>query len=69
MTTVSGIIFIYGPDTKLASIAAIHMDEMGEQASAAAMAMLIVYACIVVRLTHLFISRYILKSAQRWRKF
>ncbi len=67
MTTVSGIIFIYGPHTKLASVAAIHMDEMGEQASAAAMAMLIVYACITVRLAHLFISRYVLKRAQRWR--
>lgn len=67
MTTVSGIIFIYGPDTKVASIAAIHMDELGEQASAAAMAMLIVYACVTVRLLHLFVARLILKRAQQWR--
>ena len=67
MTTVSGIIFIYGPDTKLAAVAAIHLDEMGEQASAAAMAMLIVYACVVVRLLHLFVASKLLKRAQRWR--
>lgn len=67
MTTVSGVIFIYGPDTKVASIAAIHMDELGEQASAAAMAMLIVYACVTVRLLHLFAARLILKRVQRWR--
>ncbi|MEK9752832.1 MAG: putative 2-aminoethylphosphonate ABC transporter permease subunit [Rhodospirillaceae bacterium] len=67
MTTVSGVIFIYGPDTKVASIAAIHMDELGEQASAAAMAMLIVYACVVVRLLHLLVSRVILKHVQQWR--
>jgi iron(III) transport system permease protein len=67
MTTVSGVIFIYGPDTKVASIAAIHMDELGEQASAAAMAMLIVYACVVVRLLHLFVARLILKQVQKWR--
>src|ERR1051325_3800573 len=29
LTTVSAVIFLYGPDTKLASIAIVHMDEMG----------------------------------------
>ncbi len=30
MTTVSAVIFLYGPDTKLASIAVVHMDEAGQ---------------------------------------
>ncbi|MCE2921673.1 MAG: putative 2-aminoethylphosphonate ABC transporter permease subunit, partial [Roseomonas sp.] len=35
MTTVSAVIFLYGPDTKPASVSVVHMDEAG-QASAAA---------------------------------
>jgi iron(III) transport system permease protein len=34
MTTVSAVIFLYSPTTKVASVAAIHMDELGEVASA-----------------------------------
>lgn len=67
MTTVSAVIFLYAPSTKMASVAAIHMEELGEVAGAAAMAMLIVYACIVVRLLHLFITRGLLRRVQAWR--
>ncbi len=68
MTTVSAVIFLYGPGTKMASVAAIHMEELGEVAGAAAMAMLIVYACIVVRLLHLVITRGLLRRVQAWRQ-
>jgi iron(III) transport system permease protein len=67
MTTVSAIIFIYGPMSEVASIATIHMDEAGETASAAAMGMLIVYACLIVRILHGFISNKILNRLQEWR--
>ena len=67
MTTVSAVIFLYGAHTKLASVAAIHMDEMGEVAGAAAMAMLIVYACVAVRIAHALVSTYLLKRVQAWR--
>lgn len=67
MTTVSALIFLYAPTTKVASVAAIHMDELGETAAAAAMAMLIVYACIIVRLLHLFVTRGLLRRLQAWR--
>lgn len=67
MTTVSALIFLYAPTTKVASVAAIHMDELGETAAAAAMAMLIVYACITVRLLHLFVTRGLLRRVQAWR--
>ena len=68
MTTVSGIIFLYGPQTKVASVAAIHMAESGENATAAAMAMLIVYACIVVRVAHAIITGSLLYKLQKWRR-
>jgi iron(III) transport system permease protein len=67
MTTVSAVIFLYSSTTKVASVAAIHMDELGETASAAAMAMLIVYACLTVRLLHLFVTRGLLRRVQAWR--
>jgi len=68
MTTVSAIIFLYGPKTKVASIAAIHMDEAGETAAAAAMAMLIVYACIIVRILHAVVTGRVLYRLQAWRR-
>ncbi len=67
MTTVSGIIFLYGAQTKVASVAAIHLDEMGETAGAAAMGMLIVYACVFVRISHLLISSWVTRVSQNWR--
>jgi len=67
MTTVSGVIFIYSYDTTLASVSAIHLDEQGDVAAAAAMAMLIVYVSIAVRLTHTIITKGVLKRTQAWR--
>jgi iron(III) transport system permease protein len=68
MTTVSAIIFLYGPSTKVAAVAAIHMDEAGETAAAAAMAMLIVYACIIVRVLHAVVTGKLLYRLQAWRR-
>ena len=67
MTTVSGVIFLYSYDTTLASVSAIHLDEQGDVAGAAAMAMLIVYVSIVVRLIHTIITKKILRKTQAWR--
>jgi iron(III) transport system permease protein len=68
MTTLSAIIFLYTSQTKVAAIAVIHVDETGATASAAAMAMLIVYACLVVRLLHHFVGETLLVRVQRWRQ-
>ncbi|AXQ28920.1 putative 2-aminoethylphosphonate ABC transporter permease subunit [Solimonas sp. K1W22B-7] len=67
MTTVSAVIFLYSPDTMLASVAALNLDDSGETAGAAAMASLIVVACALVRLAHWAVSRYLLARMQRWR--
>ncbi len=68
MTTLSAIIFLYTAQTKVAAIAVIHVDETGATASAAAMAMLIVYACLLVRLVHHFVSERLLLRLQAWRQ-
>lgn len=67
MTTLSAVIFLYSSETKLASIAVIHIDETGRVASAAAMAMLLVYVCLAVRLVHHLIAQKVLRKFQPWR--
>ncbi len=42
MTTVSAVVFLYSPDTTLASVAVLNMDDAGDTALASSMAMLIV---------------------------
>ena len=67
MTTVSGVIFLYSYDTTLASVSSIHLDEQGDVAGAAAMAMLIVYISFLVRGIHTIVSTFLLKRAQAWK--
>jgi iron(III) transport system permease protein len=50
MTTVSAAVFLVAPGTQLASVAVLAMDDAGDTAPAAAMAVLIVLAAAVVRL-------------------
>ena len=52
MTTVSAVVFLYSADTSLASVAVLNMDDAGDVAPAAAMAMMIAYTCFGVRLLH-----------------
>ncbi len=68
LTTVSAVIFLYGADTKLASIAIVHMDEAGAVASAAAMATVIMATAIAVKVLHLGLDRFVFGRVQRWRK-
>ncbi len=67
LTTVSAVIFLYGPATKLASISIVHMDEAGATAAAAAMATMIVLTAIAVKLVHLALSRFVFAKLQTWR--
>jgi iron(III) transport system permease protein len=68
LTTVSAVIFLYGPGTKLASVAIVHMDEAGMTAGAAAMATLIVATALGVKLLHVFLDRLIFMRLQAWRR-
>ena len=68
MTTVSAVVFLYSVHTNLASISILNMDDAGEYAPAAAMAMVIVATCIGVRLLHALLTRRLHRRTQAWRQ-
>ncbi|ODT14184.1 MAG: phosphonate ABC transporter permease [Kaistia sp. SCN 65-12] len=61
MTTVSAVVFLYSSDTKLASIAAVNMDEAGFTASAAGMCVLIVLSAMAAKLLQVAVNRSLLR--------
>lgn len=67
MTTVSAVVFLYSSDTTLASVAVLNMDDAGDIAPAAAMAMMIAYTCAGARLLHVLLTRGLQRSTQAWR--
>ncbi len=67
MTTVSAVIFLYGPDTNLASVAVLNMDDAGDIAPAAAMGMMIFYTAAGVRALHYFLTLGLERRTQAWR--
>ncbi len=68
MTTVSAVVFLYSPDTALASVAVLNMDDAGDIAPAAAMGMMIVYTSAAVRVLHAVLTRGIARRSQAWRR-
>ncbi|MBM3569306.1 MAG: putative 2-aminoethylphosphonate ABC transporter permease subunit [Alphaproteobacteria bacterium] len=68
MTTVSAVIFLYGAESKVASISVVHMDEAGQTSAAAAMAMLILVTSAGVKLLHVAASSTIERLTQAWRR-
>ena len=67
MTTVSAVVFLYSSDTSLASIAVLNMDDAGDIAPAAAMAMMIAYTCLGARVLHALLTRGIMRRTAAWR--
>ncbi|MBC3861866.1 putative 2-aminoethylphosphonate ABC transporter permease subunit [Undibacterium jejuense] len=67
MTTVSAVVFLYSPDTTLASVAILDLEEAGDVGPAAAMATLIVLTSVVVCLLYALLTRVLLKKTQAWR--
>jgi iron(III) transport system permease protein len=67
MTTISAVVFLYSPDTKVASIAILNLDEAGELGAAAAMALLIVAASTVATLLFWALSRLVERRTQQWK--
>ncbi len=68
MTTISAVVFLYSPDTKVASIAILNLDEAGEPGAAAAMAVLIAAASLVVCILYLGLGWMVDRKTQRWRR-
>jgi iron(III) transport system permease protein len=67
MVTLSAVIFLYSPDTKLASVAIVNLDEAGEIGPAAAMATLIVATSAAVCIAYALVTRVLLARTQAWR--
>ncbi len=68
LTTVSAVVFLYSPQTALASIAVLNMDDAGDVAPAAAMAMTIFFAATLVRTIYALGVRGVLARTQSWRR-
>lgn len=67
MTTVSAVVFLYSPQTTLAAIAVLNMDDAGDVAPAAAMASLIMLTAAVGRGLFALAGRAVLARTQGWR--
>jgi iron(III) transport system permease protein len=67
MTTISAVVFLYSPETKVASIAILNLDEAGETGAAAAMAVLIAAASAVATFLFWLVSLWISRRTQAWR--
>lgn len=68
MTTVSAVVFLYSPQTQLASVAVLNMDDAGDIAPAAAMGMMIFYTNIAAQLLYQLTHDRFLLRLQAWRQ-
>ncbi|AUM26693.1 putative 2-aminoethylphosphonate ABC transporter permease subunit [Acinetobacter pittii] len=68
MTTVSAAIFLYSPDTSLAAVAVLNMDDAGDTVAAVAMSILILTTSCGVKLIHWLFTRKIMARSQQWRE-
>ncbi|WP_011301977.1 putative 2-aminoethylphosphonate ABC transporter permease subunit [Cupriavidus necator] len=67
MSTLSCVIFLYTPETILASVAIMHMDDAGDIGPAAALASLIVLTSTAICLVYALCTRVLLRRTQGWR--
>jgi iron(III) transport system permease protein len=67
MTTISAVVFLYSPDTKVASIAILNLDEAGESGPAAAMAVLIAATSLAACILYLGLGWLVERKTQIWR--
>ena len=67
MTTISAVVFLYSPETKVASIAILNLDEAGETGAAAAMAILIFAASATATLLFMSVAWWMNRRTQAWR--
>ena len=68
MTTISAVVFLYSPQTKVAAIAILNLDEAGEIGAAAAMAVLIAAASTVATLLFMALGWLVERKTQAWRR-
>lgn len=66
MTTISAVVFLYTPDSRPGAVAILNLDEAGNLAAAAAMAVLIAAINILAMLLYALLER-LLRRTQAWR--
>ncbi len=67
MTTISAVVFLYAPETKVAAIAILNLDEAGEMGAAAACAVMITAASSLAMLAFSALAWAVDKKNQAWR--
>ncbi|MDH6170282.1 iron(III) transport system permease protein [Variovorax boronicumulans] len=67
MASLSCAIFLYTPETILASVAIMHLDDAGDIGPAAALASLIVVTSTLVCIVYSLLTRVLLSRTQAWR--
>ena len=67
MTTISAVVFLYSPQTTLAAISILQLDEAGAIGSAAAMATLIVITSAAVTALLFAVEWWLIRRTQKWR--
>ena len=68
MTTISAVVFLYSPETKVAAIAILNLDEAGEIGAAAAMAVLIAAASALATVLFMALGWIVDRRTQAWRR-
>ncbi|HET9822550.1 MAG TPA: putative 2-aminoethylphosphonate ABC transporter permease subunit [Burkholderiaceae bacterium] len=68
LTTISAVVFLYAPETKVAAIAILNLDEAGEIGAAAAMAVLIAAANTVATLVFMALGAWAARRTDAWKQ-
>jgi iron(III) transport system permease protein len=68
MTTISAVVFLYSPETRLGAVAILNLDEAGDMAAAAAMAVMIAAISCVVTVLYQALGWWLNKRTQAWRQ-
>lgn len=67
MTTISAVIFIYSPETELAAVAILNLDDAGDVGGATAMAVIITALSVLALIVFAIIEKIVLHRTQGWR--
>ena len=68
MTTISAVVFLYSPETRLGAVAILNLDEAGDTAAAAAMAVLIALVSCVATVLYQVLGWWLARRTQAWRQ-
>jgi iron(III) transport system permease protein len=68
MTTISAVVFLYSPETKVAAIAILNLDEAGEIGAAAACAVMIAAANTIATFFFMGLAWWIERRTQAWKQ-